>query len=163
MKKRKPVLWLLAGALLLAGCSQTEAQSTVTTANAETTAREVLEDLYSAGAQDSADFEDALAQSSTNESALDDYLTDKVGDKVSGEGMAALLDNRVVTRVLNAWPSTEVTAQEVDLEPLGNTTDTACQYNYTVTAAPEGEDAQEFTGQIGLELVDGVWTVTALN
>ena len=80
-----------------------------------------------------------------------------------GKQMAALLDNRVVTRVLNAWPSTEVTAQEIDLEPLGSTTDTTCQYSYTVTAAPEGEDAQEFTGQIGLELVDGVWTVTALS
>lgn len=162
MKKRKPFLWLLAGTALLAGCGQAAPQST-TTANAETTAREVLQELYSAGAQDSADFEEALAQSSTNESALNDYLTEKVGDQVSEEGLATLLDNRVVTRVLNAWPSTEVTAQEIDLAPMGSSTDTSCHYNYTVTAAPEGEDTQEFTGQIGLDLVDGVWTVTGVT
>lgn len=164
MKQGKRAVALLAGAVLLAGCRQQTAQNpAAVTANAETIAREVLEEVYSAGAQDSADFEEALAQSATTESALNDYLTGRVGDKVSDEGLAALVDNRVVTRVLNAWPSNEVTAQEVQLEPLDGTTDTACQYSYTVTAAPEGEDAQEFTGQIGLTLMDGVWMVTSVN
>lgn len=156
---------LLLGAVLLTGCSGQASQTTAagTQANAEETAREVLTELYSAGAQDSADFEEALASSATGESALDDYLVGRVGDKLSPEAEEAVLDNRVLTRVFNAWPSTEVTAQDIDLDEQGSTGDTDRRYAYTVTAGPEGEDPQQFTGVIALSLTDGVWQVTGIE
>ncbi|EFB74763.1 hypothetical protein [Subdoligranulum variabile] len=156
---------LLLGAVLLTGCSGQSTQTTAagTHANAETTAREVLTELYSAGAQDSADFEEALARSATGESALDDYLIGRVGDKLSDEGMNAVLDNRVLSRVFNAWPSTEVAAQDIDLDEQDGTGDTNRRYAYTVTAGPEGEDPQQFTGVIALSLTDGVWQVTGIE
>ena len=166
MKKSGAAI-LLAGAALLAGCTVPEAQpQTVSVGDvptAESTARDVLEKLYSAGAQDSADFEEALAQSATNESALNDYLTGKVGDLVTDEGLAEALDNRVVSRVLKAWPASEVTVDEVDLESIATATESHQEYSYTVMAAPEGETLQAFDGNIALTLTDGVWQVTGIS
>lgn len=162
MNKKQKIVGLLAAAALLAGCGQT-AGSAAGTTSAETVARSVLEELYSAEAQDSADFEDALTRSATDESALNGYLTQKVGDQVSDEGLATLVDNRVVTRVLNAWPASEVAVEEIDLQDAYTQSDDQQFYSYTVTAGPDGEDPQEFTGEIGLTLTDGVWTVSSVN
>ena len=156
---------LLLAAALLTGCSGQSSQTTAagTQATAEETAREVLTELYSAGAQEYSDFEEALADSATGESALEEYLMDRVGDRLSPEAEEAVLSNRVLSRVLMAWPSTEVTAQEVDLQAADTGDDSQCRYEYTVTAGPEGEDPQQYTGVISLTLTDGVWQVTGIE
>lgn len=153
---------LLAAAALLTACSSPAAPQTTAT-DGETVARNALQELYSAEAQDSADFEAALTESATNESALQTYLTGKVGDTFSSEGLDALVSNRVVTRVLNAWPASEVAVEEIDLQDAYTQTDEQQTYSYTVTAAPEGEDPQTFTGEITLTLTEGVWQITAIR
>lgn len=162
MKRTGTIVAVGAALALLTGCGAS-AVSASDTAAAETAARSVLDALYSAEAQDSADFEEALAASATNESALQDYLTGKVGDALSSEGLDAVVDNRVVSRVLNAWPASEVSVEQIDLQDAYTETDSQCTYRYTVTAAPDGQDLQTFTGEIVLTLTDGVWQVTSIR
>lgn len=164
MKRKSAAILAVSAAFLLAGCGQTSQPLVVgTTSSAESIARTALEALYSTDAQDSADFEEALAASATGESALDAYLTAKVGDTFTDDGLDNLVANRVVTRALNAWPASEVRVDSIDLQETGTQSDTGARYTYTVTAAPEGEDPETFTGEIGLTFTDGIWQVSSIQ
>lgn len=146
---------LLAG--LLAGCGGKEAA-----ASAEDTARAALQAVYSCTAEDAADWE-AVMTSATSETALTDYWTERMGESFTGKGIDGMLANRVGTRVMTTWPDTAVTAGEITLQEKGSATDTEQWYSYTVEAAPEGEDAKAFTGDIGLLCTDGVWQVDSIS
>lgn len=156
---------LLLGLTLLAGCTgqAPQAVSTDPQTSAEETALWVLKKVYTADAQDSAEFEEALLASTTAETALDDYLAGRVGDKFTAEGRDTLLANRVVTRVLNTWPSTEVSVETIELSDPLDQTDTSQRYTYTVTAAPEDTDPETYTGELSLTLTDGVWQVNSIQ
>ena len=51
----------------------------------------------------------------------------------------------------------------MDLQAADTGDDSQCRYEYTVTAGPEGEDPQQYTGVISLTLTDGVWQVTGIE
>lgn len=160
--KRKVFLFLAAlmlAALALAGCSSTPAD----TAGPEDTAKRVLTNVYSCDTGDSDVFEQALAQSATSESALADYVHQRAGDFVTDEGCDTLLGNRVVSRVLTAWPGTAVQAEDIALTETYTQTDTEAFYSYELTAVPPTGESQTFSGEISLVCQDGVWYVNSVQ
>jgi len=143
----------LLAALTLAGCGSAPAD----TAGPEDTAKQVLTNVYSCDTGDSDVFEQALTQSATSETALADYVRQRAGDFVTDEGCDTLLGNRVVSRVLTAWPGTAVQAEDVSL------TETEAFYSYELTAVPTTGEGQTFSGEISLVCQDGVWYVNSVQ
>lgn len=160
--KRKVFLFLAAlmlAVLALAGCGNTQAD----TAGPEDTAKQVLTNVYSCDTGDSDVFEQALAQSATSESALTDYVRQRAGDFVTDEGCDTLLGNRVVSRVLTAWPGTAVQAEDIALTETYTQTETEAFYSYELTAVPTTGESQTFSGEISLVCQDGVWYVNSVQ
>lgn len=149
----------LLAALTLAGCGSTPAD----TAGPEDTAKQVLTNVYSCDTGDSDVFEQALAQSATSETALADYVRQRAGDFVTDEGCDTLLGNRVVSRVLTAWPGTAVQAEDVSLTETYTQTETEAFYSYELTAVPTTGEGQTFSGEISLVCQDGVWYVNSVQ
>lgn len=143
----------LLAALTLAGCGSAPAD----TVGPEDTAKQVLTNVYSCDTGDSDVFEQALTQSATSETALADYVRQRAGDFVTDEGCDTLLGNRVVSRVLTAWPGTAVQAEDVSL------TETEAFYSYELTAVPTTGEGQTFSGEISLVCQDGVWYVNSVQ
>lgn len=143
----------LLAALTLAGCGSAPAD----TAGPEDTVKQVLTNVYSCDTGDSDVFEQALTQSATSETALADYVRQRAGDFVTDEGCDTLLGNRVVSRVLTAWPGTAVQAEDVSL------TETEAFYSYELTAVPTTGEGQTFSGEISLVCQDGVWYVNSVQ
>lgn len=143
----------LLAALTLAGCGSAPAD----TAGPEDTAKQVLTNVYSCDTGDSDVFEQALTQSATSETALANYVRQRAGDFVTDEGCDTLLGNRVVSRVLTAWPGTAVQAEDVSL------TETEAFYSYELTAVPTTGEGQTFSGEISLVCQDGVWYVNSVQ
>ena len=102
MIKRISALLLMAGILLLSGCS---AAKTTETATAEEAAEKVLQCLYSSAQEDGARLDAAMQE---GEDSLKEYIRAKVGDSVTEEAVASIMENRLISRVINAWPDTEV-------------------------------------------------------
>lgn len=145
----------LLAALTLAGCGSAPAD----TAGPEDTAKQVLTNVYSCDTGDSDVFEQALTQSATSETALANYVRQRAGDFVTDEGCDTLLGNRVVSRVLTAWPGTAVQAEDVSLTE----TYTEAFYSYELTAVPTTGEGQTFSGEISLVCQDGVWYVNSVQ
>lgn len=157
MIKRISALLLMAGILLLSGCS---AAKTTETATAEEAAEKVLQCLYSSAQEDGARLDAAMQE---GEDSLKEYIRAKVGDSVTEEAVASIMENRLISRVINAWPDTEVQVETVKLTPAYTKTEQKCYFQYQVEAGPEGETGNTFTGEVALSLIDEEWKVDSLS
>ena len=157
MIKRISALLLMAGILLLSGCS---AAKTTEPATAEETAEKVLQCLYRSTQEDGARLDAAMQE---GEDSLKEYIRTKVGDCVTEEAIACIMENRLISRVINAWPDTEVQVETVELTPAYTKTEQKCYFQYQVEAGPEGETGNTFTGEVALSLIDEEWKVDSLS
>ena len=69
----------------------------------------------------------------------------------------------LISRVINAWPDTEVQVETMELTPAYTETEQECYFQYQVEAGPEGETGETFTGEMALSFIDEEWKVDSLS
>lgn len=148
---------LAAAVLFLSACGAAPESGA---ASAEETAETVLRSVYGCDTGDSARLEAAMQE---GDDSLKEYARTKVGDCITEEGVDGILTNRLLSRSVSEWPETEVQIQSVELTPAYTATETECIFQYQVEAAPAGEAAQVFTGEVGLSLAGEEWKVNSMS
>lgn len=141
------------------------AKGTVSTETADSVAKQVLQSLYSIDQDDATNSEEALKQS-INSNRLPEYLHEEIADLVTEDGIASIIKNRVVGRIISAWPNTEVAIGEISLEKIYSQTETENFFKYNVSSYSVNQnenDRRSFEGEIWLILQDGKWYVESIT